>query len=454
MRQILILIIIVLTSNLIQAQKTSTMDKLKCAKYIDDGTVHYNNGRVNDAYMLFKQALAVDPTSWKAYYLLATTEFDLNNYSDAREDIDSAIALGKKKADGEMFQLAAKIYQNLNLIEEALTFYKKSRELLGERTAKEFEIPASIAQCEFALNEKKNGVKNLRVPISVNTKYDEYGPILIDNGKKLFFTARQAETTGGNLNPDDQSFFEDIYYAEKDSTTGEFVLVPELLEGINTEGFDALNFISRNGLYALGTVNTSASKEKTTESSDLYEMTADEPGIFGGMEIIKNKLINTTFFEGSACVTDTSFIDEDNFFQTFYFVSDKNATKRMTDIYSVEKKNGIFSEEIKVLPDVINSTGRETTPFVTKDGRFLFFSTDALAGMGGYDIYYSENVNGIWGTPINLGAAFNTVNDDTHFQIYPELKKAVMAGMSENDGIFNYNLFEVDLTGLDFPFLK
>jgi hypothetical protein len=74
--------------------------------------------------------------------------------------------------------------------------------------------------------------------------------------------------------------------------------------------------------------------------------------------------------------------------------------------------------------------------------------------MGGYDIYYSENVGGKWGNPINLGAAFNTVNDDTHFQYYPELNKAVMAGISENDGVFNYNVFEVDLTGLDFPFLK
>jgi hypothetical protein len=74
--------------------------------------------------------------------------------------------------------------------------------------------------------------------------------------------------------------------------------------------------------------------------------------------------------------------------------------------------------------------------------------------MGGYDIYYSENIDGKWSNPINLGAIFNTVNDDTHFQFYPELNKAVMAGISENDGVFNYNIFEVDLTGLDFPFLK
>jgi tetratricopeptide (TPR) repeat protein len=435
-------------------QETSTMNKLKCSKYINDGIEKYNLGRTYDAFMLFKQAVAVDPNSWKALYQLATTEYDLNNFSEAKQHIDASISLSSGKADGEVCFLSAKIYHNLNLINEALVFYKKAKELLGERTAKEFEIPSFILQCEFALNETKNGVKNLRKSLSVNTKYDEYGPIFIDKGKKLFYTARQPETTGGNLNPDDQIFFEDIYYTEKDSITGEYVLVPELMEGINTEGFDALNYISRDGFYALGTVNTSASKEKTTESSDLFEMIADEPGVFGGMEIIKSKAVNTTFFEGAACITDSLYIDEDNFVQTLYFVSDKNATKKLTDIYSVEKKNGIFSEEIKLLPVAINTTGRETTPFVTGDGRFLFFSSDALPGMGGYDIYYSENVGGKWSNPINLGAAFNTVNDDTHFQYYPELNKALMAGISENDGVFNYNVFEVDLIGLDFPFLK
>jgi tetratricopeptide (TPR) repeat protein len=425
-----------------------------CAKYINDGSEKYNLGRTFDAYMLFKQAISVDSTSWKAYYLVSQTEFELNNFSDAKVNIDRALALAKTKVDGEMYFLAAKIHQNLDLTDEALKLFKKSRELMGERNAKEFEIPSLIAQCEFALNEEKNGVKNLRKPISINTKYDEYGPILIAKGKKLFFTARQAETTGGNMNPEDQLFFEDIYFAEIDSTTGEFALVPEVIEGINTEGFDALNFVSRDGLYALGTVNTSASKEKTTESSDLFEMTADEPGTFAGMEILKNKLINSTFYDGASCITDSLYIDEDNYIQTLYFVSDRNATKKMTDIYYIEKKNGIFSEEIKVLPDVINTTGRETTPYITGDGRFLFFSSDALPGMGGYDIYYSENVGGLWSTPKNLGASFNTVNDDTHFQIYPDLKKAVMAGITESEGIYNYNLFEVDLSGLEFPFLN
>ena len=106
------------------------------------------------------------------------------------------------------------------------------------------------------------------------------------------------------------------------------------------------------------------------------------------------------------------------------------------------------------MPKGINTTGRETTPYLSPDGNTLFFSSDALPGMGGFDIYYCKKENGIWGTPVNLGAQFNTVNDDTHFQWYPSMKKAVLASIAENDESFNYQLFEIDLKGLDLPFLK
>ena len=106
------------------------------------------------------------------------------------------------------------------------------------------------------------------------------------------------------------------------------------------------------------------------------------------------------------------------------------------------------------LPDFINTTGRETTPFITEDGSLLFFSSDALPGMGGYDVYFCKRNANQWSNPVNLGAAFNTVNDDTHFQYYPSLGKAVMAGLSELDGLFNYNIFQIDFRGTSYPFMK
>ena len=332
--------------------------------------------------------------------------------------------------------------------------YTKAREIFGKRLSQDYDLDILIQQCDFVNNENKKGVVNLRKPFSrkINSKYDEYGAILIYGGKRLFFTARQPETTGNNMNPDDQKFFEDMYMANWDEKSNNWIVNTEWMEDYNTEGFDALNFMSRNGMYGLITVNTSASAEKTTSSSEIYEFEVDEEDSTWYVDPIKNETINTSYFEGAATITDSLFDEDESYTQTLYFISDRKGDKSLTDIYSIERiddKWGIAKPEVG-----LNTLGRETTPFVTGDGKYIFFSSDALPGMGGYDVYYCENKDGKWGPPINLGATVNTVNDDTHFQYYPELKKAVISGIYNFDGYFSYDVFEINLENSDLPFLQ
>lgn len=48
-------------------------------------------------------------------------------------------------------------------------------------------------------------------------------------------------------------------------------------------------------------------------------------------------------------------------------------------------------------------------PFLTKDGKFLYFSSDMPGGYGGTDIYYAERLSdGSWSTPRNIGPTVNT----------------------------------------------
>jgi len=224
------------------------------------------------------------------------------------------------------------------------------------------------------------------------------------------------------------------------------------MEDYNTEGFDALNFISRNGMYGLITVNTSASSEKTTSSSEIYEFEVDEEDSSWYVDPIINETINTSYFEGAATITDSLFDEDESYTQTMYFITDRKGDRSLTDIYSIQRIDdrwGIAKSETS-----LNTLGRETTPFVTGDGKYLFFSSDALPGMGGYDVYYCENTNGKWSAPINMGAEINTVNDDTHFQYYPELNKGVISGIYNFDGYFSYDVFEINLENSNYPFLK
>ena len=136
--------------------------------------------------------------------------------------------------------------------------------------------------------------------------------------------------------------------------------------------------------------------------------------------------------------------------KTMYFVTDRNYEKKATDLWVV-KKEGRKWGKAKALPDIINTSGRETTPYITPDGKHLFFSSNGHVGMGGFDIYVSTKQKGEWGTPITLGSIVNTVNDDTHFQYYPELKKAVMASLEVKKGKSNIDIYEVDVTNFTIP---
>ena len=71
--------------------------------------------------------------------------------------------------------------------------------------------------------------------------------------------------------------------------------------------------------------------------------------------------------------------------------------------------------------------------------------------MGGYDVYVTQNNGGSWSKPVNLGASINTVNDDTHFQYYQALKRAVMAGITLDEMQCNYNIYDVNLSEVVLP---
>ena len=87
-----------------------------------------------------------------------------------------------------------------------------AQEKLGPRISKDYDLNILIQQCDFVEKELKNNVQYICKPFSrtVNSKYDEYGAILIYDKQRLYYTARQPETTGNNINYGDQKFYEDI----------------------------------------------------------------------------------------------------------------------------------------------------------------------------------------------------------------------------------------------------
>ena len=433
------------------SQKNNVIDKAVINRMLSSGIELYNQGRLNDALSILKTAEIKDTANWKILYWMGMSFYDLSSYYAAEECAKKAkdILSRSEGNDVALIELLGHVNHRLGNVDIAVNYFKQTAELMGKKTSEDFGIPKLIEACELSLKDTKDGRKNKRVILAdeLNTVDEEYAPILINGGKDLFFTARKPETTGNNINPDDQRYFEDMYHAQWDSISSSWKMITTTFAEWNTNGFDALTYLNENGLFGLCTINTSAT-EKTTKSSDIFELIAEQPLKWTSMDVIKNKSINTDYFEGAASLAQVSDME-----QKMIFVSDRKGDVSGTDLYSVLRTDELWKTSER-LPNEINSLGDETTPYLTEDGQFLFFSSKGLPGYGGYDIFYSQWIDEKWSAPINLGIEINSVNDDTHFKINTKTNQCVLASMAVRGDYFSYDLFQADLTGLNFPFLK
>lgn len=424
---------------------TNIVDKASAAYLIEEGRTMFAEGRMKDALIKFRQASVKDANSWRASYWIGQCHYRMDNYGYALKYAEEALKLGDEKTNDEIYFLLGNTHHRLGNLDTAIINFQKANAALPKRRSSELLVDHHIAECEFALAEIAKGTINYskaRLQGTINSGYDDYNVVLAGENT-LYFTSRRSNTTGGGLNPDDQRYFEDTYKCTYDTEMKEWLDVTNEIGKLNSSGFDALNYISPDGLSGLMTLNTTfTGDKKVTKGSDLAEIKLSNKDSWNTPKIIKNKTINTSYFEGSATLTADG--------NTMYFVTDRKGEKSSTDIYVVTK-NGKSWGDAKPLPESINTIGRETTPFITPDGRYLFFSSDGHLGMGGLDIYVVENKGSEWGTPVNLGIGINTVNNDSHFVYSAEDKKAYISGYEIVGEKSSIDIYEVDMSKFAFP---
>ncbi|MRR23459.1 hypothetical protein EG830_10840, partial [bacterium] len=104
---------------------------------------------------------------------------------------------------------------------------------------------------------------------------------------------------------------------------------------------------------------------------------------------------------------------------TLYFTRNNNAGRGLSKkepnrlgIYTAKRSGSQWTD---ITPFEYNNPEYNLSfPYVSADGRYLFFSSDMPGGQGRYDIYMCENIAGKWSKPVNLGPVVNSSAAEIH----------------------------------------
>jgi hypothetical protein len=97
------------------------------------------------------------------------------------------------------------------------------------------------------------------------------------------------------------------------------------------------------------------------------------------------------------------------------FASDMTGSHGGTDLFIVRNEGDKWSTP-ENLGNSANTIRFECFPYLDQDNN-LFFSSDGLAGYGGYDIFTCRFNGESWEKPVNLSHRINSENDDVAFSI-------------------------------------
>jgi len=94
----------------------------------------------------------------------------------------------------------------------------------------------------------------------------------------------------------------------------------------------------------------------------------------------------------------------------YYSASDRSGSR---SIFITENLDSLWRAP-RLAGESVLTTGSEIFPMLSPDGQTLYFASDGLFGMGGYDLYASawDPESASWGAPVNLGFPFNSPADD------------------------------------------
>lgn len=116
-------------------------------------------------------------------------------------------------------------------------------------------------------------------------------------------------------------------------------------------------------------------------------------------------------------------------------------TKKTATIYKSIRSGNNWSEPVMLGSDINAADANTQQPFVSPDGKYLWFASDRQGGQGGFDLWHAElDATGNAGTPVNAGPTINTKYDE-QAPYYHEASNTLVFSSNGRVGMGGYDFF-------------
>lgn len=132
-----------------------------------------------------------------------------------------------------------------------------------------------------------------------------------------------------------------------------------------------------------------------------------------------------------------------------YFMKEDPNGEGSSDIFVSRLINGKYTTP-ESIGSPINTTNRESNPFISADESFIIYFSSDSAGYGEVDLFISFFDGVVWSTPRNMGPKINSVEAEFCPFFHEKQGRLYFARQRKQQNRYTENIFSVDLDVNDF----
>ncbi len=397
-----------------------------------------------DAQEIYLKVVEDGYTSAEIYKKLGNTYYFNSDYKNAAKWYEKLVNEFPDETEPEYFFRASQSFKSTDNYNKADLLMDKFVETSGSQ-----QIIQDYKNNKDYLNsimnmEDKYVIENAEI----NSEYSDFGPSFF-NGKLVFSSASGQGVVNPKTHDWNNQPFLNLYVAILDEE-GKLSGTSFFSNDINTKYHESSAVFTKDGKTIYFTRNNYIDGKKKKDKENLIRLK-----IYKATMLAENTWTNIEelpFNNDSYSLAHPALsVDE----KRLYFSSDMPGTTGQSDLWYVDiLENGNYGEPVN-LGVSINTEARESFPFIS-DENILYFSTDGRAGLGGFDVFYTELNNQGLPTEIKpLGTPVNSNQDDFGFIIDSEKNLGFISSNRSGDaGSINDDIYrvlricEVTITGL------